>query len=51
MNFYIGLFVWILIAAMLAGGVVLATKGSFILLIAGLILFVGGFIKFGCLMH
>jgi len=51
MSFFISLFVWLVFAAILTAGVVLATKGSFILLILSLGVFLAGFIKFGCLSH
>ena len=52
MSFYIGLFVWFLIAAVLIAGVVkAATTGSLILLAVGALVFVAGFIKYGCLTH
>ncbi len=51
MSFYIALFVWLLIAALLTIGVVMATKGAFLVLAIGTIAFVGAFIKWGCLTH
>jgi hypothetical protein len=49
MSFYLSLVVWILLAGFLALGVVLATKGSFILLAIGLLAFLLGFVRYGCL--
>lgn len=51
MSFYIALFVWLLIAALLTVGVVMATKGAFLVLIIGTVAFIGAFIKWGCLIH
>lgn len=51
MSFYIALFVWLLIAALLTVGVVMATKGAFLVLAIGTIAFIGAFIKWGCLIH
>jgi hypothetical protein len=49
MSFYLSLVVWILLAGFLALGVVLATKGSFIVLAIGLLAFLLGFVRYGCL--
>ena len=49
MSFYLSLFVWIILAGVLALGVVLATKGSFILLAIGLVGFLLAFVRYGCL--
>ena len=51
MSFYSALFVWLLLAALLTIGVVMATKGAFLVLAIGTIAFVGAFIKWGCLIH
>lgn len=51
MSFYFGLFVWLILAAILTLGVVMAAKGSMILLAVGAFAFVLAFIKFGCLTH
>ena len=51
MSFFVALLVWAVIAAILAAGIVMAAKGSFILLVVGLLTFLAGFIKFGCLTH
>lgn len=51
MSFYIALFVWLVIAALLAVGIVMATKGAFLVLALGMIAFIGAFIKWGCLTH
>ena len=49
MSFYFSLFVWIILGAVLVGGVVLATKGSFILLGIGMLAFLLAFVRYGCL--
>ncbi len=51
MSFYGALFAWLVIAAILVVGVVLATKGSFLLLIISMIAFLGAFSKWGCASH
>ncbi len=51
MSFYIALFVWLLIAAFLVVGIVMATKGAFLVLAIGALAFIGAFIKWGCLIH
>ena len=51
MSFYFALFVWLLIAAFLAVGIVMATKGAFLVLAIGTLAFIGAFIKWGCLTH
>lgn len=51
MSFYFALFVWLLIAALLTVGIVMATKGAFLVLALGTLAFVGAFIKWGCLTH
>jgi len=51
MSFFFALFVWLILAAVLAAGVVMAAKGSMILLVVGMLVFLAGFIKFGCLTH
>jgi hypothetical protein len=43
--------VWLIMGGILAGGVVLAVKGIFWLLIVGLIAFIAGVIKYGILSH
>jgi hypothetical protein len=48
MNFYLALSAWLLIAAVLVLGVVLATKGSLVLLIISVLAFVFAFSKWGC---
>ena len=52
MSFYWALFVWLLIAAILVAGVVLAvSKGIFWLMFLSVFLFVGLFAKYGCAAH
>ncbi len=51
MSFYGALFAWLVIAAIMIAGVVLATKGSFLLLIISLLAFFGAFSKWGCASH
>jgi hypothetical protein len=51
MNIFLVIFVWLLMAAILVGGVVLAVKGIFWLLIIGLIGFVLAVIKYGIFSH
>ncbi len=51
MSFYIGLIFWLVLAAVLAAGVVMAAKGSMVLLAISMVVFVAGFIKYGCLTH
>lgn len=51
MSFYGPFLVWILLAALMVGAVVLAMKVSVLFLIAALGVFTIAFIKFGCLTH
>ena len=51
MNFYGAFFAWLLIAAVLVLGVVLAMKSTALVLIIGLFMFTFLFIKYGCLSH
>ena len=51
MSFYVALLAWIIIAAVLVVGVVMATKGSLIVLAVGGVLFFLGFAKWGCASH
>ena len=51
MSFYVALFAWFVIAAVLAAGIVMATKGAFVLLIVGMLAFVFAFVKWGCASH
>ena len=51
MSFYLALIAWLLIAAVLVLGIVLATKGSLVVLIISLVLFVLAFSKWGCASH
>ena len=54
MSFYIGLFAWFFIAAVLTAGVIAAANGLAMgvpLLVGGVVVFMAGFIKFGCLTH
>lgn len=45
------MFVWMLMALLLVGGVVLAVKGTLWLLVVGLVAFVLAIAKIGCLSH
>jgi hypothetical protein len=49
MSFYLSLILWVIIAAVLAVGIVLATKGHLIALAIGMVAFLGLFIRYGCL--
>ena len=52
MKFFFAIFVWLLMAAILFGGVLAAVlKGSFLLLILGVAAFVFAIAKIGCLSH
>ena len=51
MNIFLVIFVWLLMGAILAAGVVMAVNGSFWLLIVGLIGFVLALIKYGIYSH
>ena len=51
MSFYVALFAWFVIAAVLTAGIVMATKGAFLLLIVGMLAFVFAFAKWGCASH
>ena len=51
MSFFVALFVWAILAAILILGVVMAVKGSFWLLIVGFLAFVFGLTKVGILTH
>ena len=51
MSFYISLIFWLLLAAVLVAGVVLAVKGSLFMLLACLVVFVLAFSVWGCASH
>jgi hypothetical protein len=51
MKFFFVLFLWVCMAAVLATGVVMATHGSFWLLIVALLCFIAGLIKYGIFSH
>ncbi len=51
MNVFLVIILWLIIAAILVTGVVMAVNGAFWLLILGLLAFIGGIIKFGILSH
>lgn len=51
MSFYAAIFAWLVIGAVLALGIVMATKGAFLLLILGVLAFIGAFAKWGCATH
>jgi len=51
MSFYAAILAWLLIGAVLVLGIVMATKGAFLVLILGVLAFIGAFAKWGCLTH
>ncbi len=51
MNFFSAVLAWLIIAAILVVGIVMATKGVLWLMIASLILFILAFAKWGCATH
>jgi hypothetical protein len=51
MSFFIAIFIWLLMGAILVTGVTLAVKGTFWLLIVGLVAFVFSIAKIACLHH
>lgn len=51
MKFLTAIFAWLVIAAILATGIVLAAKGSLWLLVLGLLGFIVAFAKYGCASH
>ena len=51
MSFYVAVLAWLVMAAVLAAGIVMATHGKLLLLIVGVILFVFAFGKWGCATH
>jgi hypothetical protein len=56
MKFFLALFVWFIIAAILAAGIVMTVTGKHLLfrgdlLIASLLAYIGMFSKYGCLSH
>jgi len=51
MSFFAAVLAWVVIAAILALGIVLATKGTLWLLIVSLVLFILAFAKWGCATH
>jgi len=51
MSFFFALLVWLIMAAVLVAGIVMAVKGSLWLLIAGVLLFIAGVTKEGILPH
>ena len=51
MSFYAAVLAWLVMAAVLAGGIVMATHGKLLLLIVGVIAFVFAFSKWGCATH
>ena len=51
MQFLLALLVWLLMAAVLTAGMVLAVKGSYAVLIIGVLAFIIGMGKIGCLSH
>jgi hypothetical protein len=51
MSFFIGLLAWLLIGAVLVAGIVMAAKGTLLLLVVGLAAFIFAFAKWGCATH
>ena len=51
MSFYVAVLAWLVMAGVLATGIVLATHGKLLVLIIGAILFVFAFGKWGCATH
>ena len=51
MSFISAVLAWLVIAAVLATGIVLATHGKFLLLIVGVVFFAFAFAKWGCATH
>jgi hypothetical protein len=51
MNIFLALLVWVIMAAILTTGVVMAVHGSFWLLVLGFLGFVLAVAKIGCLSH
>ena len=51
MKFLTAILAWLVIAAVLATGIVLATKGNLVLLGLGLLGFIVAFAKYGCATH
>ncbi len=49
MNFIASLAFFVVIGALLAAGIAIAAKGSFVLLLIAVAIFGGLFVKFGCL--
>jgi len=48
MSFFLAIFAWLVIGAILVAGIVMATNGVFWLLILGLLAFTAAFAKWGC---
>jgi len=51
MKFIAAITVFLVFAALLGTGIVLLLAGKPVVFIAALVLFIGAFIKFGCLSH
>ena len=51
MSFFVAVLAWLVIAAVLATGIVMAVHGKLLLLAIGMILFVFAFAKWGCATH
>lgn len=51
MNFVLALLFFLVVGAVLTIGIAMAAKGAAWLLIAGVVVFIGLFIKYGCLTH
>jgi len=51
MNFFLAILIWLIMGAILVIGVALAVKGTFWLLIIGLLAFVFAIAKIACLSH
>ena len=51
MSFFLAVLAWLVIAAVLVLGIVMATKGVLWLMIVSLLLFILAFAKWGCASH
>lgn len=51
MSFFLAVFAWLLIGAVLVAGIVLAAHGKLLLLVLGTLAFILAFAKWGCATH
>ena len=52
MNFFMAMLAFLILGALLfAGVVVMPVKGSWLLLIVGVVIFMGLFVRYGCATH